>query len=312
MFSSENKHIIVNYHYVEDPDPKKSGIVPCSVSDFDKQIKFLSENYKMASVPEVYQAAKEGKTGKFCAITFDDGLNDQYENALPILEKYKAPASFFIITSVFSGRLPTAHKVHNLLSMVPIGQLVDKFNGFLKDFYPDLVESYLIPKDRRLTQKRLHEDPITANFKETMIMVPEDMKGRFLRFGFKTFGLNEKKISKELFMDEDRVRSLKKAGMYVGNHSHHHYALNVINEETLRNDLQLSKDVFTDILGEQPDVFSYPHGRSNESARKILREEGIKYAVTIEKRAIEKDEDPLLIPRYDTNDIKTYLEAAVK
>lgn len=307
-YSLNEKHLIVNYHYVENPDSSKSGIVPCSVADFEKQVKFLSENYRIVPVPEVFRAAQEGGSEKLCALTFDDGLNDQYENALPILEKYKTAASFFIITSVFSGRLPTAHKIHNLLSKVPVGQLVDKFNGFLKDFYPDLVENYLIPKDRRLTQKRLHEDLITANFKETMIMIPEDMKGRFLRFGFKTFGLNEKKISKELFMNKDRVRLLQKAGMYIGNHSHHHYALNVINEETLRNDLRLSKDVLVDILGEQPDVFSYPHGRSNEGARKILREEGIKYAVTIDKRAIEKNDEPLLIPRYDTNDIRDFLK----
>ncbi len=304
MFSLEDNHIIVNYHYVEDPRPDKQGIAPCFVSDFEKQVKFLSENYRIVSVSEVFRTAKENGSEKLCAITFDDGLNDQYDNALPILKKYKAPATFFIITSVFSGRLPTAHKIHNLLSRVPVGQLVDKFNGFLKEFYPDLVENYLIPKDRRLTQKRLHEDLITANFKETMIMAPEDMKGRFLRFGFKTFGLNEKKISKELFMDKDRVRLLQKAGMYIGNHSHHHYALNVINEETLRNDLRLSKDVLLDILGEQPKVFSYPHGRSNDAARKILQEEGIEYAVTIDKRAIEKNDEPLLIPRYDTNDIK--------
>lgn len=307
-YSLNEKHLIVNYHYVENPDPSKSGIVPCSVPDFEKQVKFLSENYRIVLVPEVFRAAQEDGPEKLCALTFDDGLNDQYENALPILQKYKTAASFFIITSVFSGRLPTAHKIHNLLSRVPVGQLADKFNNFLKEFYPDLVENYLIPKDRRLTQKRLHEDLITANFKETMIMIPEDMKGRFLRFGFKTFGLNEKKISKELFMDESRVRSLKKAGMYIGNHSHHHYALNVINEETLRNDLRLSKGVLADILGEQPDVFSYPHGRGNESARKILREEDLKYAVTIEKRAIEKNDEPLLIPRYDTNDIRDFLK----
>jgi peptidoglycan/xylan/chitin deacetylase (PgdA/CDA1 family) len=306
MFSSENNYIIVNYHYVEDPRPDQRGITPCSVADFERQIEFLANQYQIVSVAEVFEAAKKNAAGKFCVLTFDDGLKDQLENAVPILKKRRLPAAFFIITSVFSGRLPTAHKIHQLLSRVSAAEIIDKFNGFMAEFYPDLRQNYFIPKDRRLTQKRLHEDPANANFKEVMIMLPEDIKGRFLRFSFKRFGLNEKNISRQLFMDQKEIRDLRAQDMTIGSHSHNHYAFNVVNEEVLSEDIRLSREILSDILGTPPAIMSYPHGRSNETAVKILQREGFQYAVTIERRGVAAQDNPFFLPRYDTGDIRDY------
>lgn len=306
MYSPDNKHIIVNYHYVEDPSPKFSGAFPCSVAEFDKQIKFLSENYKIGSVPEVFGAAKNNSQEKICAIAFDDGLKDQYQNALPILKKHNAFGIFFPITSTLECRLPVAHKVHLLLSRVPIEQMIDVFNDYLAEFYPDLKAQYFIPKDTRLTNKRLHETPAAANFKETLIRIPEDIKARFLRWCFSKFKLNEKKISSHLFMSREEIRDLKKQGMMVGNHSHSHYAFDVINEDVMRSEIKLSNKVLGEILGEVPTIFSYPHGRNNQASNRVLKEAGFQYALTIETREIKSQDDPLLLPRYDTNDIKNF------
>ncbi len=303
MFSINDKHIIVNYHYVEDPNPKFSGITPCSVPEFDRQVQFLSKNYRIVSVPEVYEAAQAGKADRLCAITFDDGLKDQYQNALPILEKYGASGTFFIITSTFEGRLPPAHKVHILLSKLPIEQSIDTFHGFLKEFYPDLSAQYLIPKDRRLTQKRLHESPANANFKETMITLPEDIKGQFLRYCFKQFKIKEEKISRNLFMSQEEVKDLRARGMVVGNHSHSHYSFDVISEETASNEVKLTSELLSGMLGSAPTIFSYPHGRQGKDSGSVLEPLGMKYAVNIVRKAVEKGDERFSIPRYDTADI---------
>lgn len=307
MFTLKDNYIIVNYHYVEDLSPKFSGIVPCALADFEKQIKFLSENYAILSVEEVCEAARAGQKGKFCAIAFDDGLKDQYKNALPILEKYKTFGIFFPITSVFQGRLPTAHKTHILLSRLSAGKAVDVFNDFLSEFYPDLKDRYFIPKDRRLTNKRMHEDPITANFKETLIVLAEDIKNRFLRHGFKTFRLNEKKISENLFMNPAELQQLKKRGMRIGNHSHHHYAFDTVNKEVLQTEINLAQEILGQILGTAPVILSYPHGRYSEAAAGILKSEGFRYALTIDRRGISAKDDNFSIPRYDTMDLKDFL-----
>ena len=85
MISLQDRYIIINYHYVEDPKLDWGGIHPCSVKEFEKQIGFLSENFEIVSVGEIFDFAQREQKGKFCAITFDDGLRGQYSNALFLL-----------------------------------------------------------------------------------------------------------------------------------------------------------------------------------------------------------------------------------
>ncbi len=300
MFALDDNHIIVNYHYVEEPKP---GIYPCAPAVFEKQVRFLKEHYRIVSVPEVFESARDGKNERLCAITFDDGLKDQHQNALPILNKYSLGASFFPITSAFEGRLPAAHKVHVLLSRFSIEEMIDFFHRFIAEIYPDLKSQYFIPKDRRLTDKRMHEDVPWANFKETLIALPEDIKGRFLRHCFKVNGLSEHKISQKLFMSREEVKELQKSGMTIGGHSHGHYAMSIEDEAFLGKDIELSLRILTELLGAPPEVFSYPHGRYGNAARKVVKDAGFRYALTIERRGVRAHDDPFVVPRYDTADL---------
>ncbi|MDP3764357.1 MAG: polysaccharide deacetylase family protein [bacterium] len=307
MISSQDNYIIINYHYVEDPRAAWGGIHPCPVKEFEKQISFLSKNYEIVSVGQVFDFARKESKGKFCAITFDDGLKGQYDNAVPILNKYKVRGTFFPITSTFEGSLPATHKIHVLLSKLSSSELIDVFHRFLGEFYSDLKVVYFIPTDKRLFERRQHEDIPTANFKETMIGLPEDVKGRFLRYCFKTTRLDEKKLSRQIFMSQTQILELRDQDMEIGNHSHGHYALDTLGGDVLKRDIRLANTVLKDLLAKTPVIFSYPHGRAGVSTIKVLAEEGFKYAVTIEPMAVSKNDQAMLIPRYDTNDVQDFL-----
>ena len=307
MFSLGDNYILVNYHYVENPRPDKSGIHPCSIIEFEKQIKFLSENYNIVSIPEVFSSFNENKTGKFCAVTFDDGLKDQYENALPILRKYNTVGTFFPITSTFEGRLPATHKIHVLLSHTSPAELIKIFHGFIREFYPDLETIYSVPTDRRLFERRKHEDISTANFKETMIGLPEDIKGRFLRYCFKMFHLDEKKISREIFMSEEELKEIYKKGMTIGSHSHGHYSMEAVSSDFMKKDIQLSCKILSEVIGNYAKIYSYSHGHNNKEGVKILKDLGFEYGVTTIARAVTKDDSRFLLPRFDSNNIKDFL-----
>lgn len=312
MVSSQDKYIIVNYHYVEDPRPGWSGIHPCSVKEFERQIGCLVKNFEIVSVGHVFAFAQKGARGRFCALTFDDGLKGQYDNAAPILNKHKIKGIFFPITSTFEGRLPATHKVHVLLSYSSPVELIDIFHKFIGEFYPDLEASYSIPTGRRLFERRHREDIATANFKETMIGLPEDVKGRFLRYCFKTMRLDEKKLSRQIFMSRNQIIDLRDQGMEIGSHSHGHYSMAAANPEFLKMDVQLSKDILTKIYGKEVTVFSYSHGHYTGYGSEVLKELGFKYAVTIEPRAVLKEDKSLLLPRYDTNDLRDFINKSVK
>ena len=97
---------ILMYHYIRiAPQTDKLGTkLSVTPSDFDTQLKyFKDQNYTtihMADLAdpnkkEISKAYGEGK--KPLVITFDDGYQDAYDNALPILSKYQFNATFYVI-----------------------------------------------------------------------------------------------------------------------------------------------------------------------------------------------------------------------
>ncbi len=296
MPALNDRYIVVNYHYVRDPSPDWLGIHPCPIAEFDRQIKLLSENFKIVSVSEVYEAAKNGVDGKFCALTFDDGFKDNFENALPILKKYSATGTFFIITSTFEFKVSLTHKLHVLFSRSSPEELIDLFNNWAG-------ESYAIPKDHSIDFRRKHGDMLTNNFKETMIILPDAVREKFLDFYFKKFNLDENNLCRILFMNSNEVKKLASQGMAIGSHSHNHNSFELLSMNDALIDLRNSKKKLDDLLRKEVDVFSYPHGRYAAEAVELLDRAGFRYAVTIDRRSITAQDSKFFIPRYDANDL---------
>ncbi len=308
MFSPDKKYIIVNYHYVRNPDPKWPGIKPCSLKEFNRQIRFIAKNFKIVSVEDVYLASVNKKEGNFCAITFDDGLKDHYVNVAPLFLSYGINATFFIITSTLDGHLPLAHKLHILLSKVSPSELIDMFLVFINLHYPEPSFIYQIPRDKRLSRGHIHDSVLVANFKERILSLPKDVCSMFLEYCLSRVNINKKDMSVVSFMNKYELLQLNKRGFIIGAHSHGHYVLDVMSTKEAKEDIQLCSDTLRSITGRFPNIFSYPHGRYSNDILQILIELGFGYGVTIKNKELSPVGNNLLIPRYDTNKIKEYLD----
>ena len=64
-------------------------------------MQYLHDNgYKMVSVKKIAEMFANGEsTEKTIVMTFDDGYLDNYTNVLPLLKKYNATATFFVVHS---------------------------------------------------------------------------------------------------------------------------------------------------------------------------------------------------------------------
>jgi peptidoglycan/xylan/chitin deacetylase (PgdA/CDA1 family) len=97
---------VLYYHLVDDQfsvgghqSPYTSMFV--SPGEFEKQMRYLQSNgYTVIPLAEIENAAQYTKP---VVITFDDGYEDNYTNAYPILKEYKFPATVFLISS-FIGK----------------------------------------------------------------------------------------------------------------------------------------------------------------------------------------------------------------
>jgi len=92
---------VLNYHKVDDTKIALS----ISPADFEQQMLYLQENgYTAISPDELLANLKEGipLPEKPVLITFDDGYEDNYKNAFPILQKFGYKATIFVITDFLS------------------------------------------------------------------------------------------------------------------------------------------------------------------------------------------------------------------
>jgi peptidoglycan/xylan/chitin deacetylase (PgdA/CDA1 family) len=103
---------ILMYHYVSVPPPDADkyrldlSVTPAAL---DAQIEYLAlEGYTPIRVSDLTDYFLNGTPlpPKPIVLTFDDGYLDNYENAFPILKKYKFVATFFVITQFIEDGKP--------------------------------------------------------------------------------------------------------------------------------------------------------------------------------------------------------------
>ena len=91
---------ILLYHAVGEPveiEWPPSLIMPASL--FESHLQYLNqEGYKVVSVEDLVNLLKNGgNLDKVVAMSFDDGYRNNHTDALPLLKKYNAKASFYIV-----------------------------------------------------------------------------------------------------------------------------------------------------------------------------------------------------------------------
>ena len=93
---------ILYYHRVnDDGDPFFPAL---STAFFEQQMRFVRRHYRVVSLAALLQVLSGGPTEPVVAITFDDGYQDNYQNAFPILQGLGLPATIFLATgSIDSG-----------------------------------------------------------------------------------------------------------------------------------------------------------------------------------------------------------------
>lgn len=101
-------HRIGDYYKPEDTSPANNGLKGLTVlpTEFEKQIKYFVDNgYKSATMQRILdlKARNAEPNRKEVILTFDDGYEDFYTNAFPVLKKYKFKATVYIMPN-FIGR----------------------------------------------------------------------------------------------------------------------------------------------------------------------------------------------------------------
>src|SRR5262249_23475136 len=92
---------------------------------FEAQIDYVSKHYRIVSLNELAEGVRHSsESQQAVAITFDDGYRDLYWQALPILRKYRIPATVYLtVEAIESGEVSWYDRIFLALQVVSPGLL---------------------------------------------------------------------------------------------------------------------------------------------------------------------------------------------
>lgn len=151
---------IITYHYVENvKDPKDTIRKSLNIPPFvlDKELEELSKNnYQtlfMRDIPKIVSGDMAYST-KSAALTFDDGYEDFYTDAFPLLKKYNIKATIFIIYD-FIGR--KGFMTESELKEISDSKLVEIGAHTMDHLYLKLLQNNIVTKQVVGSKKGLED-----------------------------------------------------------------------------------------------------------------------------------------------------------
>lgn len=297
--------IAVNFHYIREcfnaPYPSIFGVTP---EQFSLQLDTLGKLANFLSLDDITDIVdgKRPLPEKSVAVTFDDGLKEQYELAWPVLQKKGIPAIFYANTRpVEDNFVTTTHKIHVIRAFTPHEVLVEALQNILKR--NDLV--FNMPDTKEAQAVYRYDAPEDARIKYFLnYSLDETQQESVVGQIFSELGFDQAEISKDLYMDKSMLTELAKAGC-LGTHGHAHRPLGLLCDDAAINDFVTSMTKLKNWTGQNMQTLSYPFG-FKEACSKVVADKaekmGVKFAFTMERAGNKMIDAPMFMARYSTSD----------
>ncbi len=150
-------------------------------------------------------------------------------------------------------------------------------------------------------------DPAEIMFIKRLLqyVLPEKLRNEICSKLFYLFvSSNEQTFAKKFYMNENHLKSLIKAGMYVGEHRYSHKWLGEIPKEDQEREISSTYQFLKRLYGHSPNkwVFSYPRKSKNAITISILKQYDCAIGLSADKGLVEIGKSDLYdLPRIDTN-----------
>ena len=104
------------------------------------------------------------------------------------------------------------------------------------------------------------------------------------------------------YLNWDQIRELVNEGVSIGAHSHSHYHMADLSIEEVRDEIEISNNIFLKELGSIPPLFAFPYGEANEEIINLLKEYKFKVAFGQHSGVINETSNLYYLPRFSLNE----------
>lgn len=280
--------VILTYHrVVSDQMVRDEHIQPGMYvrgESFEAHITYLCKRFHIISLAELLDLLQKNQLKShrsYCVITFDDGWQDNYQFAFPVLMKYRIPATIFLATD---------------------------FIGTARWFWPDQM-MLLLEKGRQQTTGTADRKAVSTILADTIGVTLSAADGIYrqsesgapidldtiIEFckGVEVEKVHQiiDRISRALHMDLptqrvllnwDEVREMAANGITFGSHSASHRLMTQIPLPEVKAELLDSRETMVRQGIKPVPIFCYPNGNFDRDVQELVRESGYIAAVGCE------------------------------
>lgn len=278
--------LILTYHrFAEREEDGKTA-----ASTFAEQLEYLSTHYRIVPLTQMIEclSSADPLPPGMAAITIDDGYSDAYEIAYPLLRRYSAPATLYVVTDFMDGKAWLwTDKARYLTAAAAAQSLNLNLNGSelrldLTDCSSRLKASERINDLLKLLPDEEKDETIGRLSTLLHVSIPSIPPGEYAS------------------VTVDQALEMDKNGTEIGSHTMTHPILTNISDERLSMELQGSRSRLEEALGRRVDQFCYPNGDTDERVRCGVERAGYRGAVTCVGGLNRSGEDQLALRRVHT------------
>lgn len=274
--------VFIFHRVLATPDPLLPG-EPDAVR-FDWMMRLVSQNFNVLPFGRAIALLGSGKLPPAAAcITFDDGYQDNFAVALPILQRHGLVGSFFISTGFLNGGRMWNDDIIEAIRVSPRA-IIDWSEFGLGQYDLTNEQGRLLAIDAVLSKLRYF---------------PHAQRGATAREIARRAGVED---GSALMMTSDEVRSMRAAGMELGAHTHTHPILSGLSEREAESEIAQGKAELEAILKETVTTFAYPNGNTQRDLglrdAEIVKRLGFVGAVTTDWGVANTRTNPYMVPRF--------------
>lgn len=299
--------LVLMYHRIATvrADPWDLAVSP---GNFEQQLKVLAEEYRVLPATTIAQHIRtQSVQSKTIGITFDDGYQDNYFVAKPLLEKYRHPATFFIPNHFIGKEQPFWwDELTDLLleqAQLPAKLRLQTSEG---EFSYALGEDAKIDAHKQELHSRWKARQVAPTrrcdlyLKLWQLMKPLSLPEiAELMQQLKTWADYHSKNFELLDLPINSSQLMSLANDFeIGGHTVSHTALGFQPVAVQREEIQTNRNYLQQVVNRPVCSISYPHGSFNDSTIEIARASDLTVAFTTKNRVFTSKSDPYRVGRF--------------
>jgi peptidoglycan/xylan/chitin deacetylase (PgdA/CDA1 family) len=272
------------------------------VTLFERQMRYLHSRYACISLDDAIERLRNRTRlpQRAVIVTFDDGYADNYRLALPILVRYRIPASIYLVSSTLTERTVLwTSRLRYVLGACRRNALETT------DAAGRPMRLLLETRAQRLTTART-----LTNMLNRMTRGNRD---RHLDMLAAQLGVQDLPPAPEWFLSPSQIIEMSACGVTFGAHTVSHPSLPMIDPSEAESEVLQSKLDLELVLGAPVQHFSYPnsgslHDHYDAHAVDTVARVGFKSGVTSTRGWLDESSDVFVVPRVGINRSRAPLE----